>query len=178
MPRTPTRGSGATIGYLKKGYPKQRPKNRINRTHVVSAEISDSPEAPSPRPQKKCRISDSPEAPSPRSPILRFARDRLATSPATTALTRLLWLDITSNQGAQPLRQPHDGTVRRSGRPDVSHVSTLPSATGRSRGYRPLCCLTPAPRTTRREESGLGPCKPWNQRTYRSISPETPRQGL
>ena len=50
VPRTPTRGSGATVGYLKKGYPKQRPKNRINRTHVVSAEIPDSPEAPSPRP--------------------------------------------------------------------------------------------------------------------------------
>ena len=100
-----------------------------------------SPEAPSPRPQKKYRFSDSPEASSPRSAILRLARDRLATSPATTALTRLLWLDITSHQGARPLRQPHDGTVQRSGRPDVRHVSTLPSTTGLCRGYRLLCCL-------------------------------------
>ena len=148
MPHTPARGSGATVGYQKKGYPKQRPKNcsdpkktKTNRTNKVSAKISDSPEAPSPRPQKKYRFSDSPEASSPRSALLRLARDRLATSPATTALTRLLWLDITSHQGARPLRQPHDGTVQRNGRPDVSHVSALPSTTGLCRGYRLLCCL-------------------------------------
>ena len=29
---------------------------------------------------------------------------------------------------------------------------------GQSRGYRPLCCPTPTTRTTRRGESGLGPC--------------------
>ena len=73
-------------------------------------------------------------------------------------MTRLLWLDITSHQGARPLRQPHDGTVQQSGRLGVSCVNTLPSATGRSRGYRPLCCRTPAPRITRRGESWLGPC--------------------
>ena len=72
-------------------------------------------------------------------------------------MTKLLWLNITSNQSTQLLRQPHDGTVQRSGRLYVSRVNTLPSATGRSRGYRPLCCLTPAPRITRRGESGLGP---------------------
>ena len=160
MPRTPTRGSGATVGYLKKGYPKQRPKNRINRTHVVSAEIPDSPEAPSPRPPRRGLrgSNESPIHPRPprrgplaeaseEVPILRFARGRLSTSPATAALTKLLWLNITSNQSAQLLRQPHDGTVQRSGRLYISCVNTLPSATGRSRGYRPLCCLTPAPRT-------------------------------
>ena len=37
--------------------------------------------------------------------------------------------------------KPHDGTVRQSGRPDVRHVSTLPSTMGLCRGYRLLCCL-------------------------------------
>jgi len=72
-------------------------------------------------------------------------------------LTELLWLDITSNQSTQPLRQTHDDTVQRSGRLDVSRVNTLPSVMGRSRGYQTLCCLTPAPRITRCGESGLGP---------------------
>ena len=139
---------------------------------MVSAEISDSPETLSPRPSRSkpprrgLRFSDSLEAPrrgplaeaSEDIPILRLARGRLGTIPATTALTELLCLDITSNQSTQPLRQTHDDTVQRSGRLDVSRVNTLPSAMGRSRGYRPLCCLTPAPRTTRRGESGLGSC--------------------
>ena len=37
--------------------------------------------------------------------------------------------------------KPHDGTVQQSGRPDVRHVSTLPSTMGLCRGYRLLCCL-------------------------------------
>ena len=79
------------VGYLKKGYPKQRPKNQINRTHVVSAEISDSPETLSPRPSRRgpfAEASGSPirsrllaEAPSPRpQKIYRFSDSREAGS--------------------------------------------------------------------------------------------------
>ena len=72
------------VGYHKKGYPKQKPKNgldpkqKLERQTGSQPKISDSPEAPSPRPQKKYRFSDSPEASSPRSAILRLARGPLA----------------------------------------------------------------------------------------------------
>ena len=149
------------------GYPKQRSKNCLdpkNRTNGINKRglgrnlrfardpvaepqrkrtFSDSPETaslrpPRPGPRKKCRFSDSREAgsaPAPWPPLQPNCSDR------------------TSHPSAQPLRQTHDGTVQRSDRLHASRVNLLPSATAQSRGYRPLCCLTPAPRTSQRGES-------------------------
>ena len=99
-------GSGATVGYREKGYPKRKPKNGSDPKQKLARQTGSqlrSPirprpprrgrftRGPSPRPQKNYRFSDSPEAPSPRPlhprplakaseevPILRLARGPLA----------------------------------------------------------------------------------------------------
>ena len=68
--------------------------------------------------------------------------------------------------------KPHDGTVQQSGRPDVRHVSTLPSMTGLCRGYRLLCCQLLHQGRTRRGESEPGSC---NLRTSEPTAPPRSR---
>ena len=169
---TQARGSRATVGYQKMGYPKQRSKNCLdpkNRTNGINKRglgrhlrftrdtvaeprrkrtilplardrLAEAPSSrpPHPGPRKKCRFSDSREA---------------GSAPAPWPPLQPNCSDQTSHPSTQPLRQTHDGTVRRSDRLHAGRINPLPSETAQSRGYRPLCCLTPAPRTSQRGES-------------------------
>jgi len=107
-------------------------------------------------------------------PILRLARGWLGNNPVTSASTDL------PDRASRPInvtnhsRDISQTTARHCGAADEteSRIDAIPSRTGRSRGYRPLCSstvpttsarttlcyLTPAPRTTQRGESRPGHC--------------------
>ena len=108
---------------------------RLARDRRVEAPSS---RPPRPGPRKKCRFSDSREA---------------GSAPAPWPPLQPNYSDRTSHPSAQPLRQMHDCTVQRSDRLHASRINLLPSAMAQSRGYQPLCCLTPAPKTSQRGES-------------------------
>ena len=156
-----------SVGYHKKGYPKQEPKmslkpckNQSQKTTVRS--LQNSPirsrpcaEALSPRPRPKrlrmgCQFSDSLEA--------GLGKHTRNLRPDQTPLTKRHVQINAPNYSRK--RQPHSGTVRAE-RPTGQ-------GTGRNRGYLPLCSslcyLTPVPRTKQHGRSSPCPCSLRNRR--------------
>ena len=105
---TPGRGSGATVGYQKMGYPKQRSKNCLdpkNRTNGINKRGLG----------RNLRFARDPVAePQRKQTILRLARDRLAEAPSSrpvrrAPLARGLGRSVDSPIRARPARhQPRD----------------------------------------------------------------------
>ena len=105
---TPAQGSGATVGYQKMGYPKQRSKNCLdpkNRTNGINKRGLG----------RNLRFARDPVAePQRKQTVLRLARDRLAEAPASRPprrdpLARGLGRSADSPIRARPARdQPRD----------------------------------------------------------------------
>ena len=102
---TPARGSGATVGYQKMGYPKQRSKNCLdpkNRTNGINKRGLG----------RNLRFARDPVAePQRKQTILRLARDRLAEAPSSRHLARGLGRSADSPIRVRPAQHQPRGRL-------------------------------------------------------------------